>query len=79
MFKLMALLLVWATAAVASDTTGSRIYRDRYGNTTGYRDRQGDSYIYRDNYGNTTATETKQGHNTIVRDKYGNTVGSYSK
>lgn len=79
MFKIITLVLMWTTIAVASDLDGSRVYRDRYGNTTGYRDRQGDSYVYRDNYGNTTATETRQGRDTIVRDRYGNTIGSYSK
>ena len=80
MFKLLVLLLlVCPVIAIASDSDGSRVYRDRYGNTTGYRDRQGDSYVYRDNYGNTTATETRQGRETIVRDRYGNTIGSYSK
>ena len=79
MFKLIALLLVWSTVAIASDSDGSRVYRDRYGNTTGYRDRQGDSYVYRDSYGNTTATETRQGRDTVVRDRYGNTIGSYSR
>jgi YD repeat-containing protein len=72
-------LLVCPVIVIANDSDGPRVYRDKYGNTTGYRDRQGDSYFYRDSYGNTTATETRQGRDTIVRDRYGNTVGSYSK
>lgn len=73
------IILLLPGAAISNDIAAHRIYRDKYGNTSGYRDRQGDSYTYRDSYGNTTATETRQGSQTVIRDKYGNTIGTYSK
>lgn len=55
---------------------GNVTYRDRYGNTTGTRERSGNEYTYRDQYGNTSMTEERRGDTSTYRDRFGNTIGT---
>lgn len=66
------LILSCLVMVLAQNTT----YRDRYGNTTGTRERSGNEYTYRDQYGNTSMTEEKRGDTSIYRDRFGNTLGT---
>ncbi len=54
----------------------SGVYRDKYGNTTGTWQDQGDQRTYRDSYGNTEETSTRDGDRRDYRDSSGNYSGS---
>ena len=67
-----AILLVLAMLMTLPCYAQQTVYRDRYGNTIGTRDRQGNEYTYRDRYGDTTGTERYEGGRKVYRDRFGN-------
>jgi hypothetical protein len=52
------------------------VYRDKFGNTTGTWQDNGNQRTYRDSYGNTEGTSTRDGDRRDYRDREGNYVGS---
>ena len=54
----------------------SGVYRDKYGNTIGSWQDNGNQRTYRDSYGNTEGSSSWNYDRRDYRDEYGNYVGS---
>jgi hypothetical protein len=57
----------------------SGAYRDKFGNTTGTWQDNGNQRTYRDSYGNTEGTSDRDGDRRDYRDRDGNYSGSRDK
>lgn len=68
----MKIIMILLAIVIALPCYAQTVYRDRYGNTVGTREKQGNEFVYRDRYGNTTGTERYESGRKVYRDRFGN-------